>query len=509
VVYDVRAETDVLVVGAGNAALCAALSALDAGARVTVIEKAPLQQRGGNTAFTGFYRFAYDGLDDLRALSEIKDSLAERMVVDPYPSARFLEDLMKTSDQKADLETMTVIAEESHATMKWLHGHGMRWEPSLEGARELPGSHQREGQITWQPGTVIRPIEQGVGILKALFAAVELGGAEILYETALARILRSETGEVIGALIRDPSGIARIDARAIVLAAGGFEASPEKRARYLGPGWDNAKVRGTRFNTGDAIEEALRQDAATTGEWSGCHATMVHASAPPMEMGEEYLFPLAYPYGVLVNRDGERFTDEGENFYLHTYARLGKEVLALPGNVAYQIFDSQTDHLRKGEGGGERAYDVPHAISDSLEQLAVEVGIADPARFANTIREYNAGCAKGEFDPSRLDGKATSGLAIDKTNWALPIEKAPFRAFPVHCGVTFTYGGLRSTDHGEVINTAGRVIPGLYVAGEMQGTFYTNYAGGSGLTKGAVFGQLAGRHAAEHHRQRLEAPVAG
>jgi tricarballylate dehydrogenase len=482
---------DVLVVGSGNAGLCAALAALEQGARVAIIEKAPKHLRGGNSAYTALYRFAYEGLDDLRNLASIDDELASKMVVEPYPPSAFLEDLLRTSGGRANPALMKTMADESYAVMKWMQEHGLELEPSIDGSRE------HNGKLHWQPGAVLRPVGLGGGILNALFDAVSRGGGEIVYEAQMIDLVLDERGDVDGVVVKTPNSREDVRAGAVILAAGGFEASPEMRARYLGPGWDLAKVRGTRFNTGEALEVALRHGAAAAGEWSGCHATMVHAVASSVEMGEETLFPLSYPFGIIVDTAGERFTDEGANYFMQTYAKLGREILNRPVGRAFQIFDAKTAHLLKGEGAGQLAYAVPHLTADSVSELAAMADIP-PAQFQREIELFNAAVQPGEFDASILDGKHTIGLPINKSNWALPIDSPPFQAFPVECGITFTYGGLLTDVNGQVFDTSGSAIRGLYAVGEIAGTFFSNYAGGSGLIKGAVFGKRAGEHAARN-----------
>lgn len=482
-------RVDVLVVGTGNAGLCAALAALETGAEVLVIDKAPKEHRGGNTHYTGFYRFPYDGLEDLSALAEFPSDVAERAQIPAYSVEDFLHDLVAPSGGRADETWMRVLAEDARDTMQWLAAHGMNWDISREGARES-GDH-----LVWQPGTVVKPTDGGLEIVRSLLAAVTREGGDIAYDAALTDLIVDDNGAVIGGIVAREGGLEPVYASSVVLAAGGFEASPERRARYLGSGWDVAKVRGTRYNTGECLDIALRLCAATSGEWTGCHATMVHGIAPDAEMGEEVLFPLAYPFGILVDRDGRRFFDEGEHFYLHTYAKLGKMIMERPGGRAFQIFDAKSKHLLKAEGAGDLAYAVAHETADNLDDLAKAIGLA-PEALIKTVEAYNAAVQEGPFDPSRLDGKRTRGLDVDKTNWAVELDTPPYEAYPVDCGITFTYGGLKSSTDGEVLNTSGRPIAGLYVAGEMAGSFYSNYAGGSGLTKGAVFGRRAGVHAA-------------
>ena len=492
-------EYDIVVVGAGNAALCAAVAASEAGARVLVLEKAPPLQRGGNTQFTALYRFAYDGLDALRRLCPaIDDTLAARMRVPPYKASMFLDDLMASSRGRADRWLMQIVADESYPTMEWLTAQGIRWVPSLEGAKEV------DGMLTWQPGIVIYPEGGGLTILATLFDRLEKSGAQVSYHAPVLDLLRDDHGRVCGVKAAFGSGravdVAEVRARSVILGAGGFEASPEKRARYLGPGWDLVKVRGSRHNTGECLDMAIRHGAATTGQWSGCHATMVRADGSPYEMGEA-AFPHAYPLSVVVNSAGERFADEGENFQYYTYAKLGRAVIGQRDGRAFQVFDGKSIPLRHGDWLGARAYDSPCARADDLVTAARMAGIEDLERFMRTIAQFNAAIEDTPFDPSRLDGRRTRGLPIDKTNWALAIDTPPFEVVPVECGITFSFGGLRFNEHAQVLDSRGLAIEGLYVVGEMAGTFFHNYVGGSGLTKGATFGRRAGTHAALACRQ--------
>jgi tricarballylate dehydrogenase len=481
-------HTDVLVVGAGNAGLCAALAAAEAGADVFMLEKAPRPHRGGNTQFVSRYRFAFPSQEELCRVAGIDDELARRLALEPYPPDRFFADMMRASQGQADPEWTRVLADDSFPTIEWLAGNGMRFELKMESAKN------RDGKLTWDPGRTLYPVDRGIEILRALYAAIGAKGVKIAYEASVVDLLVDEaSGAVEGVLVDNPAGRERIYAGSVILASGGFQANPEMRAKYLGPAWDVIKVRGTRFNTGEALSAALRHGAAPFGQYSGCHATMVHAISPGVEMGEEVAFPHGYPYSITVNRLGERFVDEGRGFYASTYASYGREVLAQPGNIAFQVFDAVSGPWRDTTGVGR--YAIEHPVADTLPELARAAGI-DARRFAETVDAYNTAVQEGEFDPSRLDGKSTKGLAIEKSNWALPLVNPPFEAFPVECGLTFTYGGLATTVDGEVRGLSGRPLTGLYAVGEVAGSFFYNYLGGTGLMKGAVFGRRAGRHAA-------------
>jgi tricarballylate dehydrogenase len=292
-------------------------------------------------------------------------------------------------------------------------------------------------------------------------------------------------------------GLQEIAARAVVLACGGFEANPEWRTRYLGPDWELARVRGTRHNTGDGIRMALEIGAQPYGHWSSCHAVAWDANAP--EFGDRKVLDLfqkhSYPLGLIVNVRGERFVDEGADYRNMTYAKYGREILRQPRRLAFQLFDQKTVPILREE---YRIREITKAEAPTIEELAKKLEI-DPAGLVRTVAAYNAAVQPGEFNPAVLDGKRTAGITPPKSNWALPLDSPPFVGFAVTCGITFTFGGLRITPEAAVLDLEDRPIAGLYAAGELVGgLFYHNYPGGSGLMAGAVFGKLAGEHAAAH-----------
>ena len=296
-----------------------------------------------------------------------------------------------------------------------------------------------------------------------------------------------------GVGVRDVDGFREISAGAVVLGCGGFEANPEWRARYLGRPWDHAKVRGTRYNTGDGLRMALEIGALPCGQWTGCHSTPIDAEAPPH--GDRKLTDktnrLSYPYGVLVDVNGRRFFDEGEDFQFYTYAKLGGIILNQTRGVAYQIFDDKVTDLLEG-----RYKTGQPAVADTLAALVAQLPV-DQARCLETLEAYNAAVGPGAFDPTVRDGLATRGLALPKSNWAQRLDTPPFTAWPVTGGITFTFGGVRVNEHAQVQSTSWTSIPGLFACGEMVGgLFHGNYPGGTGLMSGAVFGRLAGASAA-------------
>jgi len=357
------------------------------------------------------------------------------------------------------------------------------------------------GQIKFWGGLALHIWGGGPELLKALYANVERRGIPIRYETPAVGLIR-ENGRLNGVVAEHHGRPAAIKAGAVVLACGSFESNPEMRAKYLGPGWDLAKVRGTRFNMGAGLNMALAVGARPCGNWSGCHSVAWDINAPAygdLTVGDQFQ-KHNYPFGILVNAKGERYVDEGADFHSHTYAKYGGEIVKLPGMFAWQVFDAKVSHLLRSE---YRIRRVTKAEADTLEELAAKLDGVDAEAFLRTVREFNAACRSDvPFNPNILDGRRTHGLAIDKTNWANPLDTPPFHAYHVTTGITFAFGGLKISRRGEVEDLYGRIIPGLYAPGEMVGgLFFHNYASGTGLMSGATFGRLAGRSAAEFARK--------
>ena len=484
--------THVIVVGAGNAALCAALSTREQGAEVVVLEKAPEAERGGNTYFTGGgFRFPYNGIDDiLELIPDLSAAEQARVDVGAYPASQFRDDLARVTDGLIDDGMASTLVREAAPTMSWLHKRGVRF--ALMTGRQ---ANEVAGKLVFYGGLTVEAVGAGKGLSDQEFAAAERDGVTIRYGAKVVDLLR-QARRICGVRIWTDDGEEELEADAVVLGAGGFEANTEMRTRYLGPGWDLAKVRGTRFNTGDAIRAAIAAGAQPFGHWSGAHAVAWDLNAPPT--GNRVVADLyqkhSYPYGLIVNLDGERFVDEGADLRNYTYARYGRAILEQPQRVAFQLFDQRTAHLLRDE---YHVRQVTMAQADTIAGLAEELGV-DQAGLERTIAGYNEACVGGEFNPSVLDGVRTEGIAPPKSNWALPFDSPPYLGFAVTCGITFTFGGLKIVPRsGQVLDTEERPMPGLYAAGELVGgLFYNNYAGGSGLMAGSVFGRIAGRSAA-------------
>jgi tricarballylate dehydrogenase len=486
------ASYDVIVVGGGNAALCAALSAREAGARVLVLEKAPEAWRGGNSFFTaGGFRFAFKSFDELRAIvGDMSDEEAASMEVDPYTEDQYYDDLMRVTEDLADPDLALLLVRESQPTVRWMRERGIRWIPMF--GRQ---AFKVEGRFRFWGGLVLEAVGGGAGLVDMEYASAAKAGIDVRFEAKASSLITDERGRVTGVVVRTAEGKENIAARAVVLAAGGFEANPEMRTRYLGPNWDLARVRGTPYNTGDAIRMALDIGAQPWGHWSGCHSVAWDYNAPwhgDRKVGDGFQ-KHSYPVGLIVNNRGERFVDEGADFRNYTYVKYGRTIIDQPRRAAFQIFDQKVLHLLREE---YRIREVTKAEDMTLEGLARKLEI-DVAGFVDTITKYNAAVQPGTYNPAIKDGKGTRGITPPKSNWALPLDSPPYVGFAVTTGISFTFGGLRITPQGQVMDMEQRVIPGLYAAGELVGgLFYQNYPGGAGLMAGAVFGRIAGRSAA-------------
>ena len=486
---------DVVIVGAGNAALTAALAARENGATVLILEKAPQHEKGGNSYFTaGGFRFCYDNIEDVATdvLTDLSEAERQQIVLPNHDRNVFYNTLMKVTRHQANEDMAWRLIDNSRPTMVWLRQHGIRF--ILMFGRQ---SFLVDGKHHFYGGVNIEAVGGGAGLVEAGLRGVRQLGCEIRYNTAATRLIQDKDRRITGLEISGPDGYETISARAIVLACGGFESNPEMRARYLGPGWDLARVRGTRHNMGDGIKMAINIGARAYGNWSGCHSVGWDISSP--EYGDYEVLDNfqkhSYPWGIMVNTDGKRFVDEGEDLRNHTYVRFGREIMNQPNRTAIQIFDQKTIPLLRDE---YRIRQVTKVASESIEGLARELEISETA-LKETVNEFNAACVPGNFNPSILDGVTTEGLSPDKTNWALPINEGPFEAYLTTTGVTFTFGGLKIDHKGTVQDSSDRSIPGLFAAGELVGgLFYENYPGGSGLMAGAVYGKIAGENAAGH-----------
>jgi tricarballylate dehydrogenase len=499
---DIVKKYDVVVVGAGNAALCAAIAAKENGSHVLVLERGPIEKRGGNSFFTdGAIRVAYNNLEDIRKIMpEMTDEDADRIVMPEYTEKDFYDDLMRVTEGKSNPTLADQFISKSYETILWMHDHGIKFELNYENQ-----SFEQDGKRYFWGGLPIKTENKGVGLMQKLFNRAEELGIDIWYNSR-ALELKMDRNKITGILIEQKENVITVDTASVILACGSFEANKKMRSEQLGEEWEAAIVRGTEYNTGDGITMALAVGAQKYGEfgWTGCHSIGTDYHAPKVgdfnKPGDIYK-KSSFPLGLLINIDGHRFVDEGADFRNYTYAKYGREVLKQPGHMAYQVFDAQVRSMLRKEYNLEEATVIQ---ADSLEELAELISV-DKTQISKTITEYNAAVQEGVYNPTIKDGKGTVGITPPKSNWALRIEQGPYYAYPVTCGITFAFGGLHVNQMGEVLNIEEKPITGLFAAGEMiGGIFYKNYPGGSGLMSGAVFGKLAGTSAAKYSNEKIE-----
>jgi precorrin 3B synthase CobZ len=512
---------DIIVIGGGNAGFSAALSAAQHNpkASIIIIDKCPESWVGGNSYFTaGAFRTVHNGLADLLPLvNNAPSDKASRIDIPVYSVADFANDLQRMTGGRTDPALSKILVEDSRDTVGWLAQNGIRFQFSFN--RQ---AYEIDGRIKFWGGMALKTEDGGKGLIEDHLRVAQKHGIKVFFDTAATKLVTNlQTGAVVGVEVVTRAHEGKnaecqlsqrmtIEGKAVIMAAGGFEANPQLRAQYLGPGWDAAKVRGTPFNTGDLLQIAQRDvSAKAVGNWSGCHSVAWDADAPAHagDRGVSNEFTKSgYPLGIMINRDGVRFVDEGSDMRNYTYAMIGRRILEQPGQIAFQIWDARTTPWLRSEE--YRPEVTRHLTGDSLEELAdrcVEAGLTDKERFLATLAEYNRSVPseedfKDKWDPTVKDGLSTKGLPVPKSNWALPIDRAPFLAVRVTSGITFTFGGLAvNPETAAVVSEAtGGEIPGLYAVGEMLGgIFHDNYPGGSGLTSGAVFGRRAGRAASE------------
>ena len=482
-------DADVIVIGAGNAGLVAALAALERDRSVLVLERAPRDHAGGNSYYTaGATRITHEGLEDLLDLVE-PDERHARTVVPPYSAEDYLRDLHRVTDGRTDPDMARTLTSEATSTLRWLRKrHGLRYRLMYE----RQAYETEEGSYMFWGGLHVGNVDGGVGLIADELAAVARAGGEVRYGQHVVDLLVDD-GAVVGVVVDVDGERTSLRASSVIIAAGGFEANADLRRQYLGAGWEHAKVRGTPYNTGDLLLRALELGAAPGGDWGTCHSVAWDAWAEDNESNRELTNRLtrqSYILGIVVNRAGERFLDEGADYRNYTYAKYGAEILKQLDSVAFQVYDADLRPMLRSE-----EYDMPGigvVEADTIEELAAGLGV-DADRLRATVDGFNAAIDRTvEPNPNVKDGRAAL-VQPPKSNWAYPIETPPFYAYPVTCGITFTFGGLRGDLDGRVLDSGGEPIPGLFVCGEaLGGLFSGNYPGGSGLAAGSVFGRRAG-----------------
>ena len=460
------AEYDVIVIGGGNAALCAALAARHVVSRVLLLERAPVHMRGGNTRHTRNIRCSH--------------SAADQFFSGPYSEQEHLEDLVGVTGGPANLDLAKLAVRESSKLPAWMSAHGVSWQQPLAGTLHLGRTNR------WFLGG-------GKALLNTYYQTACRMGISIRYD-AMIEDLVIENGRFDGVRLKGDDAEEFIRGRTVVVAAGGYEANIEWLKKHWGDAADNFIIRGTPYNDGMLLAILLNKGAKAIGDPKGFHAIAVDARAPKFDGGIVTRLD-AIPFGIVVNQHGRRFYDEGENIWPKRYAIWGGLIAAQPGQLAFSIVDSKT--IDRFLPPMFKPYQA-----DSHEALGSALGL-DPRVFAETVAEYNrATAANTEFRIEILDGVSTRGIAPPKSNWAIPIDRPPFYGLPLRPGITFTYMGVTVDEKARVVDGSGLPFANVYAAGEiMSGNILTKgYLGGFGLTIGSVFGELAGREAASNAR---------
>lgn len=456
---------DVLVVGGGNAALCAAIAARRAGASVLLVEAAPRFYRGGNTRHTRNMRCAHDA--------------ATGFLSGPYPEEEFWEDLLRVTEGQTDEQLARFMIRESKEVLDWIVDQGVRFQPSLGGTLSLGRTNSFF-------------LGGGRAMLNALYQTAERLGVEIHYDTEVVD-LEVDDGRFLSAGARKDGEVRRIGARALVAASGGFEANID----WLKEGWgeiaENFLIRGTPYNRGSMLRMLFERGVRSIGDVTQCHAVAIDARAPKFDGGIITRLDCVV-FGIVVNQDCERFYDEGEDIWPKRYAIWGRLVARQPNQVAYIVFDAKSLEMFMPSL-------YPPIKADSIGELAQKLGL-NPERLEATVAKFNDAVRPGTFDHTILDDCRTEGLTPAKTHWARRIEEGPFYAYPVRPGITFTYLGIKVDRGARMIMQNGKPSPNMFAAGEIMAgnVLGRGYAAGIGMTIGSVFGRIAGREAAYHAR---------
>lgn len=452
---------DIVVIGGGNAGVCAAITAAERGCSILVIETAPREFRGGNTRHTRNLRSVHD---------EPTDVMSDR-----YTFEEYWDDLMRVTKGVTNEHLAKLTLESSQALMEWLIERGVRFQTALSGTLNL--NH-----------TNAFFLGGGRAMLNSLCRHAESVGVQFIYEAEVTDIAL-ENGFCESVDVSWQGQSHHIRCKQLITAAGGFEADLDWLAEGWGDAAKNFLVRGTPYNKGRVLRVLLDRGAQPVGALDQCHAVAIDARAPKYDGGIASRVD-GVPFGVVLNNSAERFYDEGEDFWPKRYAIWGRLVAAQPDQIAYAIVDSE---------GVERFMPSVFTpiVDDTIEGLASQLGI-DPTAAKKTIDAFNAACPSGPIDQMILDGKATTGLTPEKTNWSAPLQKPPFYGYPLRPGITFTYMGVAVNDRAQVLMQDGKPAANLFAAGEVMAgnVLGQGYLGGIGMTIGGVFGRIAGAEAA-------------
>jgi tricarballylate dehydrogenase len=456
----IPASTDVLVVGGGNAAMCAAIAAREAGADVVVLEHAPVDMRGGNTRHTRNLRAKHDG--------------PTHTLTGDYSEEEYWEDLLRVTGGKTNESLARLMIRESEGLLDWLHDRGVRFQPALRGTLSLDRTNAFF-------------LGGGKALLNAEYRSAERLGVRVFYGCEVVTLDIDDSGFRSATFCCDGEE-QRIAAGAVVVASGGFQANETWMREAWGDAADNFIIRGTPYNRGAVLRDLMGKGAQTIGDPTQCHAVAIDARAPKYDGGIVSRLDCVC-FSVVVNREGTRFYDEGEDFWPKRYAIWGRLVAQQPGQIAYAIIDSKVV-------GQFMPSVFPEIRAESIETLAEQIGVPIPA-LTETISSFNASLVEGDYDPAVLDGCRTDGIDPPKSNWALPIDTPPFFAYPLRPGITFTYLGLKVNEQAGVAFDR-PAVDNVFAAGEVMAgnVLGQGYCAGTGMTIGGVFGRIAGEHAA-------------
>lgn len=457
---------DVVIAGGGNAAMCAAISARRGGASVIVLEAAPKFYRGGNTRHTRNMRCAHDS--------------ATGTLTGPYTEEEFWEDLLRITEGHTDEQLARFMIRESKEMLDWIVEQGVRFQPSLEGTLSLGRTNS-----FFQGG--------GRAMLNALYRTAENLGVDILYDTEVVD-LEIDGDTFLAAAGRSGSQDIKIRGKTFIAASGGFEANIEWLREYWGDAADNFIIRGTRYNKGKLLKILLDRGVQQVGDPTQCHAIALDARSPRFDGGIITRLD-SIVFGIVVNKNAERFYDEGEDVWPKRYAIWGRLIAAQPDQIAYSIFDGPSINLFMPSL-------YPVIEGKDIRDLAGKLTL-DPDKLEATITTFNAAVRAGTFDHKILDDCRTEGLRPQKSHWARRIEGGPLYAYPLRPGITFTYLGTRVNQQARIVMKGGPASENMFAAGEIMAgnVLGRGYAAGIGMTIGSVFGRVAGREAAAHARQ--------
>lgn len=456
---------DVLVVGGGNAALCAAMSAQEQGAQVLLLEGAPQAFRGGNSRHTRNLRYMH--------------RQGNAHLTGAYPEEEFWEDLMRVTQGQTNEALARLTIRESEDIGLWMEAHGCKFQPAMQGTLSLSRTNG-----FFMGG--------GKALMNAYYATAEKLGVRILYDASV-KNLNIHQGKFESAEVQIEGKQHTVLAKSLVVAAGGFQANIQWLKKYWGNAADNFLIRGTPYNRGRLLEVLLEQGAKSVGDPKQCHAVAIDARAPKFDGGIVTRLDCV-PFGIVVNQEAERFYDEGEDFWPKRYAIWGRLVAHQPEQIAYSIIDAKSIQLFMPSV-------FPPIEAPTIAELAEQLKL-DAQTLEDTIQSFNGAVQPGCFNPQELDDCTTKGLNLPKSHWARPIDTPPFYGYPLRPGITFTYLGVAINEEAQVLTENGQPFENIFAAGEiMSGNVLgQGYLAGFGMTLGTVFGRIAGKGAALCHQ---------